>query len=59
MYISLLYEETSFVCLTKCRTFWAVSVHIFGNEAESSQNALHYIRNSFLFRYFREWILNG
>ena len=64
IYLSLIYEETSFVCLRKFRTLWAVSAKyvtllILGNEVKSSQNALHYIRNSFLFRCFREWILNG
>ena len=64
MYVSLIYEETSFVHLRKFRTLWAVSakyvrLHILGNEVESSQNTLHYIQNRFLFWYFREWILNG
>ena len=63
IYISLMYEEISFIRLRKFRTLSAVSkickITIFGNEVESSQNALHYIQNSFLFQCFREWILNG
>ena len=38
--------------LKKFRTLWSVPTisvgsHILGNEIESSQNALHYIHNSF------------
>ena len=35
-----------------------VKLYILENEVEYSQNALYYIWNSFLFRCFREWILN-
>ena len=46
MYMSLIYEETSFVGYRKFCTLWAVSakyvrLHILGNEVESFQNALH------------------
>ena len=63
IYISLIYEETSFFCLRKFCTFWAVlakylRLHILEDEVESSQNALYYIQNSFLLQCFREWILS-
>ena len=57
LYVFLIYEETSFVCLRKFCRLWAVSakyvrLHILENEVESSQNALHYIQNSFFFPVF-------
>ena len=36
-----------------------VRSHILGNKVEFSQNALHFIQNSFLLQYFREQFSNG